>query len=643
MRIVCDTCGAKYSIPDEKVQGKVFKVRCKKCTNVILVDPTVAQPADDDAARVTGSHASPQPEDAAVWYAVIDGAQAGPMSMGEFEAQASIGAVDRETFAWRDGMADWLRVSEIPELARLLRQPAAAVAVAAPEPVAQVAPAAYEPAPKPVAAAEAPTFATGTVALGALQVEASPALEATPAEPPAAHEPEPAVASEQAAPASWSASSPAQGEEPGGLFAAFAASPTPEPSTARDASSSLFASASSAGPTAIADSPQGGGFGDFFASSKLTAEPAAEEPKLVAERSENSVLFSLSDLTKTTTPAPRSSDLKRTEGSGLIDIRLLASSSSSATPFADAGPVPPLLATPSIPLPPRKKGNSLMVLVVAGSVVVLALVGAIVFMLTRPPVPGPASNPPGQPPAAPPVAEVVPPAPPAVPPAPPVEPVPAALPIEASGAGSAPAAVAPPSEPPPAQVQPSGQQAEAPRGRDGAEPARPATPARPSTVAPGSPTAPPAAQPAPAPTRPEPARPSAPQPPAGGTPPPAAGGDRVASVLDSIRGGRPASAAPSSPSAPAAAAPTVPETLSREDVTGTIRRYSSRVSQCKSTPESAGTFRISFVIQNSGSVSNVSPVEPNDTSRCIADVVSAMTFPRFSGKTIPVTYPFVIR
>jgi len=27
MKIVCDSCGAKYSIADEKVAGKVFKLR----------------------------------------------------------------------------------------------------------------------------------------------------------------------------------------------------------------------------------------------------------------------------------------------------------------------------------------------------------------------------------------------------------------------------------------------------------------------------------------------------------------------------------------------------------------------------------------------------------------------------------------
>ena len=40
MKIVCDACSAKYSIADEKVQGKVFKIRCKKCSNIIVVRGT---------------------------------------------------------------------------------------------------------------------------------------------------------------------------------------------------------------------------------------------------------------------------------------------------------------------------------------------------------------------------------------------------------------------------------------------------------------------------------------------------------------------------------------------------------------------------------------------------------------------------
>src|SRR4051812_13315061 len=37
MKFVCERCQTKYSIADEKVRGKVLKVRCKSCSNVITV------------------------------------------------------------------------------------------------------------------------------------------------------------------------------------------------------------------------------------------------------------------------------------------------------------------------------------------------------------------------------------------------------------------------------------------------------------------------------------------------------------------------------------------------------------------------------------------------------------------------------
>jgi predicted Zn finger-like uncharacterized protein len=35
----CDRCGRRYSVPDERVQGRTFRVTCKSCGNVILVKP----------------------------------------------------------------------------------------------------------------------------------------------------------------------------------------------------------------------------------------------------------------------------------------------------------------------------------------------------------------------------------------------------------------------------------------------------------------------------------------------------------------------------------------------------------------------------------------------------------------------------
>ena len=50
MKIVCDACSAKYSIADEKVKGKVFKIRCKKCSNIIVVRGNAGAAAAEESA-----------------------------------------------------------------------------------------------------------------------------------------------------------------------------------------------------------------------------------------------------------------------------------------------------------------------------------------------------------------------------------------------------------------------------------------------------------------------------------------------------------------------------------------------------------------------------------------------------------------
>ena len=37
MKFVCERCHTRYSIADDKVRGKILKVRCKSCQNVITV------------------------------------------------------------------------------------------------------------------------------------------------------------------------------------------------------------------------------------------------------------------------------------------------------------------------------------------------------------------------------------------------------------------------------------------------------------------------------------------------------------------------------------------------------------------------------------------------------------------------------
>ncbi|MGB5704967.1 MAG: GYF domain-containing protein, partial [Polyangiales bacterium] len=114
MKIVCDSCGAKYSIADEKVAGKIFKIRCKKCASVLEVrgDQTGAHPFAD-ASRPQ------EPSGEATWYIVVDGEQKGPLPPIELSQLFAKGAVGLDSYIWKEGFDDWKVASEVPELAQI--------------------------------------------------------------------------------------------------------------------------------------------------------------------------------------------------------------------------------------------------------------------------------------------------------------------------------------------------------------------------------------------------------------------------------------------------------------------------------------------------------------------------------------------
>lgn len=126
MKIVCDACQAKYSISDDKVQGKVFKIRCKKCSNIIVVrggagaEPAPA-PAQEKETRVydygyEGGDQAPAGDDA-VWHVVINQEQVGPMTAAEVQQRFAGGELDAESYIWREGFADWLPISQVDTFA----------------------------------------------------------------------------------------------------------------------------------------------------------------------------------------------------------------------------------------------------------------------------------------------------------------------------------------------------------------------------------------------------------------------------------------------------------------------------------------------------------------------------------------------
>jgi predicted Zn finger-like uncharacterized protein len=118
MKIVCDSCGTKYSISDDKVRGKVFKIRCKKCSHIIVVRGTT------DAASASPTAASGA--EGGGWHLVVDGEQVGPLPESEIRARLQRNEINGETYIWKEGLADWLKLSTVPEFADAVSAPPAA-------------------------------------------------------------------------------------------------------------------------------------------------------------------------------------------------------------------------------------------------------------------------------------------------------------------------------------------------------------------------------------------------------------------------------------------------------------------------------------------------------------------------------------
>jgi predicted Zn finger-like uncharacterized protein len=154
MKLTCHSCGAKYTVSDDKIQGKTVKMKCRKCGSTIVVGGAQADAgaADDGGSPPLGSFL----------VNVADGDQR-TMTLDEIVAAHRSGVVTDDTYVWADGMTDWQAVSEHVEVAAAVAgggaapapQPSmhsipdmdayGAGAAVAPEPVAPAAAARKEP------------------------------------------------------------------------------------------------------------------------------------------------------------------------------------------------------------------------------------------------------------------------------------------------------------------------------------------------------------------------------------------------------------------------------------------------------------------------------------------------------------------
>lgn len=277
MKISCQSCGAKYNIADEKVRGKIVKIACKKCGARIEIDgrEPAEQAQDQDETRVYDQAQPPAGAGAETWTVSVDDNDQRESTTAQILELLQQGVINADTFVWRDGMADWLPIRDVPELASALSHDGSASGYAASQPPAADPQPAYE-AP----AARAPSEHPAAAPL------AAPAY------------PAPQIETAQAARLG--------GSRRGGAVDLFATQAAPED---EDVATSAPAAGAMGG---------GGMFGGAGMEQVSSGKP-------IGARNENSVLFSLSALTASgptnNTAASVGGD---DEKSGLIDIQKLA-------------------------------------------------------------------------------------------------------------------------------------------------------------------------------------------------------------------------------------------------------------------------------------------------------------------------------
>ncbi|MBM4319659.1 MAG: DUF4339 domain-containing protein, partial [Deltaproteobacteria bacterium] len=163
MKLICEQCGARYSIADDKVRGKVFKIRCKKCDNVIVVkgdadgggalgigaaslgEMAQASPGEMSPERspyehmaagqepsswqggMEGRGATPPPAEPPyaaaipVWYVLIGQQQLGPLTQEQLGGYITSGEASAESYVWREGFTDWVQLHMLEEFAAYLQ------------------------------------------------------------------------------------------------------------------------------------------------------------------------------------------------------------------------------------------------------------------------------------------------------------------------------------------------------------------------------------------------------------------------------------------------------------------------------------------------------------------------------------------
>jgi predicted Zn finger-like uncharacterized protein len=158
MKFVCGKCNAKYNLADERVAGKVLKIRCKTCGHIIEVsgpqprpaapkpverpakakaDPGLADRFAESFSPRAGGPAQRTPgllqavkrsaaklekdeTQVATWFVAMDDKPVGPITARSVWRFQTAGKVSDGSLVWKEGMPDWVALRHCKDLVGLL-------------------------------------------------------------------------------------------------------------------------------------------------------------------------------------------------------------------------------------------------------------------------------------------------------------------------------------------------------------------------------------------------------------------------------------------------------------------------------------------------------------------------------------------
>jgi hypothetical protein len=165
-RVTCTTCGTHFALTDDlyerKIKNRIVTIRCKSCSSDISVDgealaanaatasatanepmidsdslPASTKPPDltptvplqSALERAADAQQTPTPalpsktKTEGLWVVCCPDEDDRELTLPEIEQAIAKNEVNGDAIVWRDGMAEWLPIHQVPELRLLLKKP----------------------------------------------------------------------------------------------------------------------------------------------------------------------------------------------------------------------------------------------------------------------------------------------------------------------------------------------------------------------------------------------------------------------------------------------------------------------------------------------------------------------------------------